>query len=102
MHIAGITVNASMLTAGIRVHAVHHPHIRAFHFVYNCFGILLYVLRFGIYFFPIIDSFYMLFRYLILYEFILCIELRATAGLILHYLVLCCCTYFMMVLFQII
>ena len=42
MHIAGIAVNAAMLTTGVRVHAVCHTHIFTLYFIYNRFALLLH------------------------------------------------------------
>src|SRR5687767_11024465 len=79
MHIAGITVNAAVLTTGIRIHAVPHAYIGTIHFVDNRLTFLLHVFGRRIILCPIINSFYMLFCFFIFQETVFCIELGTPA-----------------------
>src|SRR5215218_474651 len=74
-----ITINTSMLTSLVRIHAVHHTYIWTVNFVNNSFWKYFYVLGWDVRIFPFINAFNVLPRRLISDEFIFCVELCSSS-----------------------
>ena len=78
MSIAGIAVNAAMLTTLVRIHAVKHAHIRAVNFIHQRFGVVFQIHRGFVGYGPFINGFDVLLHPVIFQKPVGCIDLCAT------------------------